>query len=188
MVVPPAEGYGPQGNPQAGIKGTDSLVFVVDVIASYGKTATSKAKATPVSGLSATLPTVTGAVGTRPKVTIPKTATPPTKPQVVVLNKGTGPAVTKGKLAVLHYEAVNFAGKTLQSTWDAGVPQGFPIGISGQQGVFDQLAGVPVGSRVLLLLPAQQSADSTTKPNPKTDSLAVAIDVIAQNGPAKEKS
>ena len=37
MVVPPKDGYGKQGNEQAGIKGTDSLVFVVDVIASYPK-------------------------------------------------------------------------------------------------------------------------------------------------------
>ena len=33
LVVPPAEGYGKKGNPQAGIKGTDTLVFVVDVLA-----------------------------------------------------------------------------------------------------------------------------------------------------------
>src|SRR4051794_37509423 len=50
MLVPPADGYGTGGNPQAGIKGTDTLVFVVDVIASYGKTATSGATATPVTG------------------------------------------------------------------------------------------------------------------------------------------
>ncbi len=37
MVVPPKDGYGKKGNPDAGIKGTDSLVFVVDVIASYSK-------------------------------------------------------------------------------------------------------------------------------------------------------
>ena len=40
MVVPPKDGYGKTGNPQAGIKGTDSLIFVVDVIASYGKSGT----------------------------------------------------------------------------------------------------------------------------------------------------
>ena len=33
MVVPPAEGYGKKGSPQAGIKGTDTLVFVIDVLA-----------------------------------------------------------------------------------------------------------------------------------------------------------
>ncbi|HEY7105611.1 MAG TPA: FKBP-type peptidyl-prolyl cis-trans isomerase [Acidimicrobiia bacterium] len=32
LVVPPAQGYGAQGNPSGGIKGTDTLVFVVDVL------------------------------------------------------------------------------------------------------------------------------------------------------------
>ena len=36
MVVPPADGYGSKGNAKAGIKGTDTLVFVVDVLGSYG--------------------------------------------------------------------------------------------------------------------------------------------------------
>jgi peptidylprolyl isomerase len=35
LVVPSAEGYGKKGNPQAGIKGTDTLVFVVDVLDAY---------------------------------------------------------------------------------------------------------------------------------------------------------
>jgi peptidylprolyl isomerase len=33
MAIPPKLGYGEQGNPQAGIKGTDTLYFVVDVLA-----------------------------------------------------------------------------------------------------------------------------------------------------------
>lgn len=33
LVLPPAEGYGKAGNSQAGIKGTDTLVFVVDILA-----------------------------------------------------------------------------------------------------------------------------------------------------------
>jgi peptidylprolyl isomerase len=33
LAIPPAEGYGEQGNPQAGIKGTDTLYFVVDILA-----------------------------------------------------------------------------------------------------------------------------------------------------------
>jgi FKBP-type peptidyl-prolyl cis-trans isomerase len=35
LVVPPADGYGSQGSSQAGIKGTDTLVFVVDILATY---------------------------------------------------------------------------------------------------------------------------------------------------------
>jgi len=32
MVIPPSEGYGTAGNQQAGIRGTDTIVFVVDVL------------------------------------------------------------------------------------------------------------------------------------------------------------
>jgi FKBP-type peptidyl-prolyl cis-trans isomerase len=32
LVVPPDKGYGSQGQPQGGIKGTDTLVFVVDIL------------------------------------------------------------------------------------------------------------------------------------------------------------
>jgi peptidylprolyl isomerase len=32
VVAPPAQGYGKDGNPQAGISGTDTLVFVVDIL------------------------------------------------------------------------------------------------------------------------------------------------------------
>ncbi|GAB3590944.1 FKBP-type peptidyl-prolyl cis-trans isomerase [Angustibacter peucedani] len=35
LVVPPADGYGKAGNSQAGIKGTDTLVFVVDILDAY---------------------------------------------------------------------------------------------------------------------------------------------------------
>jgi FKBP-type peptidyl-prolyl cis-trans isomerase len=35
-VIPPAEGYGSTGSSQAGIKGTDTLVFVVDIIDAAG--------------------------------------------------------------------------------------------------------------------------------------------------------
>ena len=35
LVVPPADGYGAAGQSQAGIKGTDTLVFVVDILSSY---------------------------------------------------------------------------------------------------------------------------------------------------------
>jgi peptidylprolyl isomerase len=32
LEIPPALGYGKQGNEQAGIKGTDTLFFVVDIL------------------------------------------------------------------------------------------------------------------------------------------------------------
>ncbi len=32
LVIPPAKGYGTAGSPSAGISGTDTLVFVVDIL------------------------------------------------------------------------------------------------------------------------------------------------------------
>jgi peptidylprolyl isomerase len=36
LVIPPKDGYGSQGSSQAGIKGTDTLVFVIDILGAYG--------------------------------------------------------------------------------------------------------------------------------------------------------
>jgi peptidylprolyl isomerase len=187
MEVPPADGYGTQGNTQAGIKGTDTLVFVVDVIASYGKGGAAT-DAEPVTALPTTLPTVGGKLGERPTINVKKGLTPPKAANVTVLAKGTGPAVVTNRLAVVQFEAVSWANQAVGSTWTASTPQGAPVGAKGQAGPFDQLVGVPVGSRVLLELPAQQGADPSKKPNQAKDSLAVVIDVIAQHGPAKAKS
>ena len=38
LVIPPAEGYGPSGNSGAGISGSDTLVFVIDLVAAYPST------------------------------------------------------------------------------------------------------------------------------------------------------
>ncbi|GAA3971877.1 FKBP-type peptidyl-prolyl cis-trans isomerase [Actinomadura viridis] len=37
LVLPPKDGYGKEGNPQAGIKGTDHAVFVVDILGTMPK-------------------------------------------------------------------------------------------------------------------------------------------------------
>jgi peptidylprolyl isomerase len=38
LVIPPAYGYGSAGASQAGISGTDTLVFVVDIIGTFKPT------------------------------------------------------------------------------------------------------------------------------------------------------
>ncbi len=177
MVVAPKDGYGKTGNPQAGIKGTDSLVFVVDIIASYGKDTAGDGKAAAVKAPKG-LPTVAGEPGARPKVTVPKGLAPPKKNAVTVLAKGTGEPVAAKKLAVVQYDAVNWASKPLANSWDTG-PQGVPV--AGEQpSPFDLLKGVPVGSRVLMTLTAQKGQ------NAKKESVAVVVDVLSQHGPAKE--
>lgn len=175
LVAPPKEGYGKQGNPQAGIKGSDSLAFVVDVIAAYPKDVPLP-KSTPVPNLPADGPKVEGEQD--PTLTVPAKTPPPTKPAVQILAEGSGPKVEKGRLLVVQYTAVSWNNQPLGSTWKTG-PQGVPVGGTSAS-PFDQLVGVPVGSRVLLTLPAQQGANAAEQ------SVAAVIDVLGQHGPAKE--
>ncbi len=180
LVIPPAKGYGTQGNTQAGIKGTDTLIFVVDVVQSVAKGAGGdiRAQAQPLPGAH---PTVSSALGVRPKITIPRGLKQPTKVVLGVLAKGTGPAVKAG-LLVLQFEAVTWAGKSAGSTWADGLPQGVPVGVPRQPGVFDQLVGVPVGSRVLLQLPARPAQGQSAA----TQSIAAVLDIVAQPPRAKD--
>ncbi len=177
LVAPPKEGYGPQGNPQAGIKGTDSLVFVVDLIASYNSKSPLP-DSTPVTDLPATLPAVTGEAD--PTITIAKGTTPPTEPKTTVLATGLGADVVKGELGIVQFSAVGWSGQALRSTWATG-PEGVAIG-GEQPSPFDLLVGIPVGSRVLLELPAQDGAD------PTKESVAVVVDILGQHGTAKKES
>jgi peptidylprolyl isomerase len=177
MVVPPKDGYGPQGNPQAGIKGTDSLVFVVDVIASYNGSSRLPER-TAATELPDGIPTVTGEEN--PTVSVPKGTAPPKQPVTTVLAKGKGDEIVKDELAIVQFTAVDWTGKPLSSSWQRG-PQGFPIGVEAQPSPFDLLEGVPIGSRVLLQLPAPSDEDASKS------SVAVVIDVLGQNGSAKKE-
>ena len=92
LVIPPDQGYGASGNAQAGIKGTDTLVFVVDVIASYASKTGGDAHATP-QPVPKNLPKVTGAPGKQPAVTIPKGTPLPRTLHTYTLTRGHGALV-----------------------------------------------------------------------------------------------
>ena len=151
MAIPPADGYGAAGNVSAGIKGTDTLVFVVDVVASYSHSVTGDLQAhvlsSGVNGIS-----VTGPLGQPPSVHI-GAAPSPTSPMVTILAKGDGPPVTPG-LVVVQFVAVDWStGSVVQSTWQEGSPDGEVVGQPATPGALDLLVGIPVGSRVLLQIP-----------------------------------
>ena len=70
-VIPPKEGFGTSGDAQAGIKGTDTLVFVVDMIKDFSGTAAAAGQ--QVSSGGGSLPTVTAAAGEpRPRSRCPR--------------------------------------------------------------------------------------------------------------------
>jgi FKBP-type peptidyl-prolyl cis-trans isomerase len=182
-VLPPKYGYGANGNSQAGITGSDTLVFVVDMVKTYAGTAS--ASGTHVSNGGGNLPSVTATTGKAPTVTIPKKTTPPNKLVVTTLIKGSGPPVTKGQEVVTQYVGLIWrTGAVFDSSWSRGAPFGFQIGVSPAQiipGWNTGLLGVPVGSRVLLVIPPKDgygSSGESTAGIKGTDTLVFVVDVL----------
>ena len=173
MTLPPDKGYGASGNTQAGIKGTDTLVFVVDIIGSYSDKAAAGLKTIAEKAAPAGI-TITGLPGTAPKLTVAKGAASPKAVTVTVLARGTGAKVVGG-LCVVAYEAVDFTGASAGSTWTTGTPAGAKVNPTGSAGPFDLVRGLPLGSRVLIQVPKQG----------KQQAIAVVVDLIAQPTTAK---
>jgi FKBP-type peptidyl-prolyl cis-trans isomerase len=186
-VLPPKYGYGTAGNSQVGVTGTDTLVFVVDMIRAYAGTAS--ASGTHESNGGGTLPTVTATANSAPKITIPKSS-PPSSLVVKTLIKGSGPPVTKGEEVVTQYVGVNWRTKSVfDSSWSRSAPFGFQIGATPAQiipGWDKGLLGVPVGSRVLLVIPPKDGYGSSGQSQAGikgTDTLVFVVDILdAQSG------
>ena len=190
VVVPPKQGYGTSGNSQLGVTGSDTLVFVMDLIQKYSS-GTVSASGTKVSSGGGDLPTVSAAQGSAPKVTIPKGVTPPTTLVSKTLIKGSGPVVTKGEYLVAQYTGVNWrTGSVFDSSWERSLPYSFKIGASPSQVIpgWDQgLVGQTVGSRVLLVIPpkdAYGSAGQSQAGIKGTDTLVFVVDIISAVSPS----
>ncbi len=180
-VIPPKDGFGSSGNSQIGVKGTDTLVFVVDMIQEVGNS--SGVAGTQTSDGGGTLPTVTAAPGKAPAVTIPSTA-PPKTLQVKTLIKGAGAKVAKGDYIVTQYVGVNWrTRKVFDSSWSRSQP--FPLNIGvGQviKGWDTGLVGQTVGSRVLLVIPPADGYGKAGSPQAGikgTDTLVFVVDILA---------
>jgi FKBP-type peptidyl-prolyl cis-trans isomerase len=181
ITIPPKDGFGSKGDSSLGVTGKDTLVFVVDVLGSYQKTASAHGTHEVVNGTG--LPTVgTAPPGTAPSVRIPSTA-PSATLQVKTLIQGTGPVVKKGQLLVAQYEGVIWrTGKVFNSTWTSGTPAGFQIG-TGQviKGWDDGLVGKRVGSQVLLVVPPADgygTSGSSSAGIKGTDTLVFVVDIL----------
>jgi peptidylprolyl isomerase len=189
-VIPPKDGYGSQGNPQGGVKPTDTLVFVIDLIKAYPSNASVSGKTVSAGGNG--LPTVSG--GSPPTIKVPSSQ-PPSKLESKTLIQGSGPKVTKGQYIIVQYSGVNWrTGKVFDSSWSHGAPFGFVIAASPPQvipGWSDGLLGKKVGSRVLLSIPPaegygkQGSSQAGIK---GTDTLVFVVDILGSYSPGASTS
>ena len=135
------------------------------------------------------VPAVSGAFGTQPVIALPDTK-PPTATQVTVVTRGGGTALAAGDLAVVDDYGRTWASATaFENTYDTATPPDtLPVG-TGQlsmTGLDKALVGVPIGSRVLVVIPPSegfgQVASLPTNVK-KTDTAVLVFDVLAAYAP-----
>ena len=172
IMMTPKDGYA-EGNPQAGILPTDSLVFVVDIVSAQ-LDAPHGTAVTPPAGL----PTVTdNGKGKAPTITIGN-ASKPTALVIQPLIKGSGPAVKATDTVVVNYTSVGWNGEVLAQNYTTGAESG-PLNtlIPGwQKGLVNQ----PVGSRVLLVVPPADGYPKglATPSIPAGETLVYVVDIL----------
>jgi FKBP-type peptidyl-prolyl cis-trans isomerase len=183
IAVPPALGYGKAGEPRAGIKGTDTLVFVIDVIDSFNSKSSAKGK--PVAQSDASLPKVaTSTDGSVPKVTVPKTA-PPKKLVSTYVLEGDGPELKADQAVLCQFQGLVWdGGKTFQRTYGSGRLAQFSLEQMQQavKGLAQGLTGKKVGSRVLIVVPPELGYGNTPPSGgaiKKGSTLVFTVDILA---------
>ncbi|MEU2596770.1 FKBP-type peptidyl-prolyl cis-trans isomerase [Streptomyces hirsutus] len=181
MAIPPTWGYGSQGNEQAGIKGTDTLVFVVDVQNTFN--AKSSADGREVAQDNVDLPKVgTNTNGKAPSIEVPDVA-PPKKLVSTYILEGDGEAVGADNSVLVQYKGVLWdGGKEFDSTYGRGQLTSFSL----QQvvkGWAQGLTGKKVGSRVLIVIPPELGYGDTPPEGSdikKDSTLVFSVDILAK--------
>lgn len=142
VVVPARDLYGAAGNAQAGIKATDSIVIVTDVL---GKKVPLKPTAwtvrTPTVTFAAGVPTLKLAAGK-----------PSPRLELKVLKPGTGAVVTKGDQVTLNYLGMSWDTKKI---FDKSYGRGAATFGTEQvvPGFGAALVGQKVGTRLVVTIP-----------------------------------
>jgi peptidylprolyl isomerase len=180
FTIPPAKGFGAQGNTQLGVAGTDTIVVVADIADVHrGLTEVDGTQSPSPAGL----PTVAFPNGPtkEPTVTIPNSAAP-TETKDAVLIEGKGATVEKGQTIEAQYHGVIWRdGSVFDSSWQHGAAADFPIGVGAVIPGWDKtLVGKKVGSRVLLVIPPKDgygTAGSGDKIK-GTDTLVFVVDIL----------
>ncbi|MFE4667675.1 FKBP-type peptidyl-prolyl cis-trans isomerase [Streptomyces sp. NPDC056716] len=181
MSVPPTWGYGTSGNEQAGIKGTDTLVFVVDIQKAFNSK--SSAQGTDVAQDNVDLPKVgTNTDGKSPAITVPK-SDPPTDLVANYVIEGDGVELAAEDSVLVQYKGVLWdTGKEFDSSYSRDALTSFSLQ-QVVQGWSQGLTGKKVGSRVLIVVPpALGYGDQPPEGSgiSKDSTLIFSVDILAK--------
>ncbi|WP_443061553.1 FKBP-type peptidyl-prolyl cis-trans isomerase [Streptomyces sp. NBC_00414] len=183
VVAPPAAGFGSQGNQQAGVSGTDTLVFALDVGDVVPNKVEGKQAAIPSD-----LPQIKADDEAPATISVPKND-PPAKLVEKVLIQGKGAEVKSGKSVTMQYSGAAWKineGKEkatlFDSSWKTGQPFSTVIGQGQVIAGWDKgLVGKHVGDRVLLVIPPAQAYGDEAKGEelPAKSTLVFVVDILA---------
>jgi peptidylprolyl isomerase len=177
-AIPPEDGYGSQGNPQAGIQGDDTLVFVIDIRDATASQAQGQAVQPP-----ATVPHLATDPSGVPQQfhETPQTAPAPKQTEVFTVIKGEGAPIEQGQTVTLNYLGQIYPGGRVFDSSFGRSSVSFPMGQGQPLPCFDELVGQTVGSRAIVVCPAAEGFG--TQGNPQvgikgTDTLIFAVDLL----------
>jgi FKBP-type peptidyl-prolyl cis-trans isomerase len=180
VLYPPKFAHNAQGIADLGVKATDSLVFVFDILKVYLPMALGDEKALPV-GFPAV--NVVRASNGTPGITIPKTAAP-TALSIATLIQGRGDTVAMGDNVTMHYSGFLWDGHTkFDSSWDKGEPLSAKMEDGGLiKGFLKAVVGQKVGSQIVAVIPAKDGYGATgTSGIPGGATLVFVIDILGIN-------
>ncbi|MEW1772400.1 FKBP-type peptidyl-prolyl cis-trans isomerase [Streptomyces sp. NPDC086777] len=183
MAVPPTWGYGSSGNSQAGIKGTDTLVFVVDILNSFNSKSSSTGK--EVAQSDAALPRIgTNTDGKAPSIEIPK-ADPPKQLVSNYVLEGNGPEVQSAQTVLCQFKGeVWDSGKVFEQTYESGRLAQFSVEQMQQvvKGLAQGITGKKVGSRIVVVTPPDLAYGNNPPSGgvvKKGSTLVFTVDILA---------
>lgn len=187
VALPPEDGYGKRGNPQAGIEGDDTLVFVVDIVAKPSSRASGEKQQLPDD-----LPRLVVDDQGRPKSFRPTKSTPKKvdRMRVETAIRGDGPAVRADQRLTVQFVSQVYPGGSVFERPRDRAPTSFEVSGGGIFPCWNKgLVGKPVGSRVILVCPPSQGRgqqDTDRDGVRATDTLIFAIDIlVAQDAPSR---
>ncbi len=166
------QSFGSMDPSSLGLKATDTVVFVADVVDVVPTRADGKSVA-PTAGF----PTVKLASDGQPIITIPK-ADPPTTTKIAVLKQGDGAVVQSGDTITIQYQGVLWrTGTVFDQTWGRGVYTGAVTGFV--PGFTKALEGQKVGSQVIAVIPPADGYGSAGNATIKgTDTMVFVVDIL----------
>jgi peptidylprolyl isomerase len=185
LVTPVSNVNGGQGADQIGLKSSDDLVFVFDLVDKAEPTLTGP-KGTAVDP-PADAPKVVEQDGKITGLDFSGTPKPPSKFEVIPLVKGEGATVKDGDSITVNYiGSVWGADKAFDNSYESGQPATFQLTYPGLiKGWVKGLEGQKIGSRVMLVVPPEDGYGE--KGNPQIgvsgkDTLVFVIDLLGVGG------